>query len=181
VLLLFERCRPEFEAVTVRENARAWMPEFGVGIWIDQPPPTKWTQEEFQRSAPGTLRPVVERVLRVRPDVTPQRAAWKRLLGSGTLLRLRGAGAGTTLSGTSKLLRPTIRDISLTSFPFYVPLLRGSTLMTPAPTYAATWDQMLPGIDLYLRESAEDGGLLILHRQSSRGGSLLAGPGPRLP
>lgn len=166
VLLLFECCRPDMEAVTLRENARTWMPEFGVGIWIDQPPPMKWTRDEFKEAAPGTLRPVVERVLRIRKSPVMQKAAWNRLLGSGAAIWLKEAGVDDILEQAAEELRPTIRDISLTSFPFYLPLLRASTLTKPSSASAGQWERIMPGVDLYLRESVEDCGLLVALRQA---------------
>ena len=73
VFLQFGRCRPDREIKLLQANARLWMPEFGVGIWLHGDPPHTWTRDEFEEAEPGTLRPVIERVVRVQRD--PRRTA----------------------------------------------------------------------------------------------------------
>ncbi len=165
VLLLFERLRPGKEVQSLQSNARGWLPEFGVGIWLDQKPPTTWTEDEFADAAPGTLRPVIERVVRIQRDPTAQLSAWRTLLGSGALIRVSCSTSDAFVKGATDLLQSSISDISLTSFPFYVPLLRPATLHTPASSYDLPLADQLPGADAYVRESVEDGGLFMLVRQ----------------
>ncbi|MGI4756635.1 MAG: hypothetical protein ACRYGF_07285 [Janthinobacterium lividum] len=163
VLLLFERLRPAVEIPVFQNEARQWMPEFGMGVWLHGEAPTTWTTDEFL-DAPTTLRPVIERVVRVARNPQAQRGAWDRLLGSGALLRTLAADP-TFLSGATEVLKPTIADRSLTSFPFYLPLLRAGELQRASPVYDEPLEEYLPGVYAYLRESVEDGGLLLLLRQ----------------
>lgn len=166
VFLLFGAMRPEVEIKLLQQHARGWMPQFGMGVWMHQMPPETWTREEFEAAEPGTLRPVVERVLRVQPDPGAQRSAWQMLLGSGALLRISAGAPKVFVQDSTELLQPTIADVSLTSFPFYVPLLRADQLLTPAPVYDLPMADQLPSVDAYLRESVDDGGLLVLLRQA---------------
>ena len=166
VMLQFDRCRPDVEIPLLRANARTWQPEIGLGVWPDQGPPTTWTKEEFLASAPGTLRPVMYRVLRVQTeDRSAQALAWQTLLGSGVLVRVATSKPNAFLSATTGFLQPKIEDASLESFPFYVPLLTATALARPHPAFAAELDSWLPFAEGYMRESQEDGGLLILSRQ----------------
>ncbi|MGI4854021.1 MAG: hypothetical protein ACRYF4_08270 [Janthinobacterium lividum] len=165
VLLLFERLRPAVEIPVFQNEARQWMPEFGMGVWLHSEAPTTWTTDEFLDADPTTLRPVIERVVRVAQNPQAQRGAWDRLLGSGALLRTLAADP-TFLAGATAVLKPTIADRSLTSFPFYLPLLRAGELQRVGPVYDEPLEAYLPGVYAYLRESVEDGGLLVLFRRS---------------
>ncbi len=166
VFLLFNRLRPQVEIKLLQSHARGWMPQFGVGIWLHSEPPQTWTRDEFEAAEPGTLRPVIERVVRVQADPGAQRSAWQMLLGSGSLIRVSSQTAEKFVQGTTDFLLPTIADPSLTSFPFYIPLLRGDQLRNASAAYDVPPDDQLPGVEAYVRESVEDGGLLLLLRQA---------------
>lgn len=167
IMLQFDRCRPDVEIPLLRSNARIWQPEIGLGVWPDQDAPTTWNKEEFIAAAPGTLRPVLYRVFRVQTeDRAAQASAWKTLLGSGVLIRIATSKPSSFLSAATEFLQPKITDVSLESFPFYVPLLTEAALAHPHPTFAAEPDAWLPVTEGYIRESQEDGGLLVLLRQT---------------
>lgn len=163
VLLLFERLRPAVEIPVFQNEARRWMPEFGMGVWLYGEAPTTWSTDEFLDAEPGTLRPVIDRVVRVARTPEAQRGAWDALLGSGALVRTLAADA-RFLPGATAVLKPTIADRSLTSFPFYLPLLRAGELTSARPVYDEPLEEYLPGVYAYLRESVEDGGMLLLVR-----------------
>ena len=167
LFLQFDRCRPEEEVLVLRENARSWQPEIGLGVWLDREPPTTWSEEEFIAAAPGTLRPLMYRLFRLQRDPAVQASAWRRLLGSGVLVRVATVEPDVFLAGATDFLQPKIADTSLTGFPFYAPLLTAEALSRPDPMFDAGFDVSLPGVEAYLRESEEDGGLLIVSRQSS--------------
>ena len=67
--------------------------------------------------------------------------------------------------GATEVLHPTISDPSLTSFPYYVPLLEAGRLFEPSTAYDLPLADQLPAVDAYVRESVEDGGLFLLVRQ----------------
>jgi hypothetical protein len=167
LFLQFDRCKPDREVPILRENARTWQPEIGLGVWLDREPPTTWSEEEFVAAAPGTLRPLMYHLFRLQRDPNVQASAWRRLLGSGVLLRVAAVEPDIFLAGTTEFLHPRIADASLTGFPFYAPLLTAAALSQPDPMFDAGFDVSLPGVEAYLRESEEDGGLLIVTRQSA--------------
>ena len=164
VFLQMDRCAPDREIPVIQENARSWQPEIGLGVWLDREPPTLWSKEEFLAAAPGTLRPVIDRVFRIQTDPTVQNAAWARLLGSGTLVRVVASAPGAFLEGATEYLQPRISEPSLSSFPFNLPLLTEAALRGSQTIYPGGPEAWLPQVDGYLRESAEDGGLLVLVR-----------------
>ena len=165
LFLLFEHCRPDVEIPILQANARFWLPQIGLGVWLERQAPTTWTAEEFLAAAPGTLRPVIDRIVRLTRDPDIQRDAWDRLLGSGTLVRLSTSAPDRFLAEATEFLQPRMIDRSLTSFPFYVPLLNAASLNTPSPAFRAPLHDLLPQTEAYLRESVEDGGLLLAVRQ----------------
>ena len=165
LFLIFEYCRPAVEIPLLQDNARWRQPQFGLGIWLDSEPPTTWTAEEFTTAAPGTLRPVVDRVVRLSRDPEAQRDAWQTLLGSGALLRVSTTAPDRFVREATDYLQPTIADRSLTSFPFYVPLLTEASLLHPSLAYRAPLADLLPQTRAYLRESVTDGGFLLAVQQ----------------
>ena len=164
LFLLFERCRPAIEVPIIQRNARWWMPEFGMGVWLDQEAPSTWSAEEFTTAAPGTLRPVIDRVLRLSRDSKAQEHAWRMLAGSGTLISVVTTTPDRFVRDATASIRPRITDPSLTSFPFYLPLLTAEALKTPSAFWNAPLEDVLPEVQVYFRESVEEGGLLIAIR-----------------
>ena len=166
VLLQFDRCRPTVEIPLLQQSARQWLPEIGLGVWVDRAAPTLWTENEFLSAAPGQLRPLIYRIFRIQQEPAAQRNAWQLLLGSGVLVRAWLPIAGAWLAACTEALQPKMTEASLTSFPFYAPLLTAKSLLTPDPGYSDLLQTTGHEINGYLRESAEDGGLLLLIRQS---------------
>ena len=166
VLLQFDRCRPEVEIPLIQGNGRYWLPEIGLGVWLDRALPTLWTEDEFLAAKPGELRALVYRVFRIQPKPAAQQNAWRQLLGSGVLLRSALAGTDDWLKLSTDELQPMIVEPAFTSYPFYVPLLTEKALSTPPALFANTFPRLMLPLAGYLRESSEDGGLLIVVRQN---------------
>jgi hypothetical protein len=167
LFLQWDRCRPDREVMILRENARVWQPEIGLGVWLDREPPTMWSPEEFVAAAPGTLRPLMHHLFRLQRDAKVQESAWRRLRGSGVLLRVVCVVPDAFVAGATEFLHPRITETSLTGFPFYGPLLTVDALSQPNAVFDGPIDLWLPAVQGYLRESEEDGGLLVVARQSS--------------
>jgi hypothetical protein len=167
LFLQWDRCRPDHEVMTLREHARVWQPEIGLGVWLDREPPTMWSPEEFVAAAPGTLRPLMHHLFRLQRDDKAQDSAWRRLLGSGVLLRVACAVPDAFVAGATEFLHPRIMETSLTGFPFYAPLLTVAGIARPDAAFEGPFDLWLPEVEGYLRESEEDGGLLVVARQAS--------------
>lgn len=165
LLLLFERLRTTVEVPLLRSHARAWLPEFGVGVWMHQEPPHLWTPEEFRLAENGKLRPIIERVVRIGGGLRELHSAWRCMLGSGSIVRVASTEKNLFIERSTELLQPRMTDPSLSGFPLYVPLLTVKGILAPAPAFSLPLEDLLPGIDAYLHESHEDGGTLILVRQ----------------
>src|SRR5262249_33892544 len=100
-------------------------------------------------------------VLRIiTPNARPTAA--KAMIPFGPLLIVLAADGDAFLERASAVLVAPIHDPTFNCFPFYVPLLEARTLASAA---AARCDAWMGGASIYIRESFEDKGTLILSRQ----------------
>jgi hypothetical protein len=171
-------------AARFARHAPDWNPRTGLGVWPDRPPPTLWTIEELSKLLPGQMpRPAMYQVFHITVFPVAGPDARDVMLGLGTVLEvLKPRSDPDWMERTKGLLLPPIQDPSLTSFPFYVPLLEGKSI---AGADSAQLDAWLCGACSYIRESSEDSGILILAREPLRpilaqlGGVLETGLEPR--
>jgi len=150
---------PEGRALYVRHAPR-WIPEIGLGVWLDREPPKPWTKEEFMALQPGDkLRPLMYQVLRVTASPQAGEEAQDVLLAFGPILRAMFHGNGESyLERTRDFLLPPISDPSFTCFPCYVPLLDLKGLASTDSHKLTSW---FCGASVYIRESFEDQAILI--------------------
>lgn len=140
-------------------KAREWMPEFGVGVWLDQPAPTLWTEEEFLKHPPGApMRPPIHHFIRIR-SAASHFEAWELICGSGCWLAFAvQCPPDSFLSTEASAYRNWIADPSIRAFDLFVPLLRLRS--AESPEFGGR-SRHLAAVSRYVRESDEDGGLLI--------------------
>lgn len=160
VLLQFDRLRPGQDVALLCQNVRQWLPDIGLGVWPHREPPRLWSREEFTETPTGELRPIMHRILRVDADPRATRSAWNTMLGLG-IIRIVSHDLDAFYGQTMDCCLPRIEEPSFQSFPFYLPLLDARAL---AELSSAGLLSCLGGADAYLRESSEDGGLLLLLR-----------------
>jgi hypothetical protein len=155
---------PEFRNLYARKAAK-WMPELGLGIWPDREPPVCWSEEEFKKLNPGEkLRAPLHQILWISGPLEVRAEASFAMLPFGPLLQIMTADDGETfLEKATALLLPPLTDRTFTCYPFYVPLLEFRSLAPATPRELETW---LCGASLYVRESFEDNGILIVSRES---------------
>ena len=141
-------------------HAREWMPEVGLGVWPDQPPPALPTQADFQDLGPGEKpRPMLYQVMRIMGEAATKRQALAAMLGTGVALEVvTPAGGEAFLKQSRALLLPPIREPGFRKYPFYVPILERRTLESATPEQLNQW---FCGASAYIRESVEDKGILI--------------------
>lgn len=169
-------------ATRFSRHARQWMPKMGLGVWPDREPPRYFKREDFEELMPGdSLKPPMYKVFRVTAADARQRAC-ATMLGMGTVLALGTPGDGATLLNKARALLTThIAPGSIRSFRFYVPLLEGKSFQS---ANAAKLEEWLCGASIYIRESVEDGGILIAGARSiipilkGMGASYDPGPDP---
>jgi hypothetical protein len=158
-------------------HGREWLPEVGLGVWPDRDPPTLWTVGYFASLRVGeTPRPPMYQLLRITTAVEMRNQARDVMLGLGTILQIMTSDDTVTLlKKTKAVLHALIKDPSFTSFPFYIPLFEAASL---AKATAGELDSWFCDIPVYIRESGEDNGILLVSRNPI--GPLLQGMGCRL-
>lgn len=162
IFLQFNHLHLADGAARIAENARAWRPEHGLGVWPDREPPVLWTRAEFESPPTGPPRPIMHKVLRLSGSRRVKNDAVEMMLGRGAVIEVLTAEPGDRfLERARKLLLPPIQERALRSFPFYVPLLERKSIGGRQADQLQDW---LCGVSVYIRESAEDSGILIASR-----------------
>ena len=163
VFLQFTQIHHENGPVTLSKHGSEWLPQLGLGVWPDREPPKMWTMEEFQNLAPGEMiRPLMHQVFRITTDSEARFRARDAFFGTGAGLQMsmRKGDEGLLKRATEYLL-PRMTEPSFQAFEYYVPLLDGRSVEASSADDLETW---LCGAQLYLRESVEDGCVLIVSR-----------------
>ncbi len=146
------------------EHARDWIPETGLGVWPHRPAPRMLKMEDMENieSASGT-GPLLNSVFRVTAHANARLDAMTTMLGTGCGLQLVSHNESAVLLGDMKdLFLDFIQDRIFRIFPWYVPLIEKAMLTESMEPFTAS---ALRGVSLYIRESPEDDGILIVSAQ----------------
>lgn len=145
-------------------NARIWIPETGLGVWPNRPAPRMWKMEDMEDMDQASGMPtLLHSLFRVTADANARLSAMTTMVGTGSGLQLVSHLESTILLHNLKeLFLGFIQDRVFRIFPWYVPLIEKAALVHPMEPLAA---DALRGISLYIRESPEDGGILIVSAQ----------------
>lgn len=144
-------------------HGREWIPETGLGVWPDREAPHLWTAKEFLDLAPGSAPVLMYQLLRVTTGPQEREKARDTMLGFGTVLEVLGAdGSEAFLKKGKETFLPGITDPIFRVYPFYVALLEASTVRNAK---AGDLEKWLCGAKVYVRESAEDQGVMIVSRE----------------
>jgi|RhiMethySRZTD1v2_1073278.scaffolds.fasta_scaffold19902_5 hypothetical protein len=149
----FDEGRVAFSA-----NAKTWMPQTGLGVWVDRDPPQKWTIEEFNQLGPDDKpRPLMFQVFRVTKQHA-RTAARSAMLPFGSVMEILTPMGDTYVTNAGKIFKAGITDPSFTCFPYYVGLLEGKTVRHASRKELDRW---FDGMTVYIRQSYEDQGVLV--------------------
>ena len=145
-------------------KARSWAPETGLGVWPDRPAPRMLQMKDMEEiESPSSRGPLLNSVFRVTAHANARLDAMSTMLGTGCGLQLISQREGAVLlQNLKELFLGFIQDRVFRIFPWYVPLVGKAALTKPIETFTAN---VLRGIDVYIRESPEDGGILIVSAQ----------------
>ena len=147
-------------SIRFSSEGRKWLPKLGLGVWPDRPAPAIWSRKDFDELAPGQRpRTLRNHVFRISGNLEIRQQARDSMLGWGSVIQILTPDNGdVVLQKATQLLLGRISDPSFTCFPFYLPLLEKKSLIKSAPEILEAW---FCGALLYIRESQEDGGILI--------------------
>ncbi len=143
------------------DNARKWIPETGLGVWPHHPAPRMWKMEDMEEiDTDSVVQPLLHSVFRVTGDANARLDAMTTMIGTGFGLQLISrVESAVLLRDLSDLFLSFIQDRVFRIFPWYVPLFEKTVLTEPMESLAS---DAMRGITLYIRESPEDGGILIV-------------------
>ncbi len=143
------------------KNGRDWQPLFGLGVWPHKPPPAVWTVDEFEATVPGDFpRPPVVMLVRLKGPPAGVANVPALLGGRGALLFAGIAGDSEPhYRACEDYFQTFIHEPLQKAYPFHFPLFDGSTLQATSAEVAGI---LLGRVRYYLRESAEDKGLLAI-------------------
>jgi hypothetical protein len=142
-------------------HARKWIPETGQGVWPHRPAPRMMTPEDMENiESPASAPSIMNTVFRVTTDANARLDAMTVMTGTGCGLQLVSNVEGTVLLRNLKdLFLGFIEDRVFRILPWYVPLIEKAVLTEPIAQLAVN---AMRSISLYIRESPEDGGILIV-------------------
>lgn len=153
--------------VLLGDNARHWLPQTGLGVWVHRPAPRLLRGSDVEDLDPENLPQPMPILLRVQKPGPARLQAMTTMLGTGSGLQL------VSRLEEKRLLRSLqeyhlgiITERVYRIFPWYVPLLENASLPEELPQQTL---DALQGITLYFRESPEDGGVILLSTEPLRG------------
>lgn len=145
----------------LRDHAREWRPALGLAADPQGPAPTIWSKEEFEQLDPGQkLRPLCHKVFRITAASEVRRGARDLMLDVGAVLEFMvPEGSDKFLDNSQRLILPQIKERVFQGFPFHVPRLGKKNLTAETAGQISAW---LCGAEVYLAETVEDGGLVLI-------------------
>ena len=154
------RVRDETAVRLFTDNARKWIPETGLGIWPHRSAPRMWKMEDVEEIDTDTEMPLLlHSVFRLTADANARLDAMTTMAGTGCGVQLVSRIEGVALlRNLRELFLGFIQDRVFRIFPWYVPLMEKAVLAEPMEALAV---DAMRGVTLYIRESPEDGGILI--------------------
>jgi hypothetical protein len=146
-------------------NARKWIPETGLGVWPHRPAPRMWKPEDLEELDTSSGMPtLLHSLFRVTADANACLNAMTTMAGTGCGLQLISrVESAVLLRDLKELFLGFIQDRVFRIFPWYVPLIERAVLVEPIEPLAVS---ALRGVSLYIRESPEDGCILILSTEA---------------
>ena len=136
--------------------------DYGLGYFPHLPPPTRWKKEDFlDLFPPQKLRPMAHDIMQVDGGPDAVGIVRDRFLGSGAFAQVFCDRANTFYAKATALFKPQITDKLIRTFPYLAPMLVRRAVENATPDELEAWTC---GASLYLRESEEDNGLLVLRR-----------------
>ena len=146
----------------LRKYREQWIPQLGLGVWPDRPPPTLWTRADFVELAPNEkLRPLAYQLLRISEKGAVRIEARNLLLDLASLLQIFTSDGDAFLRRSKAELLCKIDEPLFRNYPFYAPLLDSKSIESADE---AVLEQRLCGAPVYIRSSREDNGVLLISR-----------------
>lgn len=141
-------------------HVQQWRPESGLGVWPDREPPRLWKTTDLFRMARGEKIPLMYRVFRITAGPAAGADALATMAGTGlTMALVHSVPVEALLKQYKDTFLPRLTEPTFRIFPFYVPLLDLKSIRDRKAQELTGW---LGSARLYLRESPQDSGLLVV-------------------
>jgi hypothetical protein len=146
------------------DSARRWLPEIGLGVWPHRRLPHMLSEDDFENLDPTAgMRLPMYSTYRVTGDASVKVEAMRTMMGTGSGLQILGTiNSEYVLSNLNQVFLSAITDRVYRVFSLYVPLIELAALEEPV---APLTSECMAGIRLYIRESWEDKGILLISRE----------------
>jgi len=141
-----------------------WGPEMGLGLRPESDPPRYWTEDDLMNRDHDSPMPALMRsVMLLNADEKNAMQACEAMTGTGGLIQVVHRCTTQHLQQAwYDVLQPSIREEGLAAFPIYMPLFALSSFTERA---LPLMELCMRDVDLYVRESVADSGILLLSRQ----------------
>lgn len=161
--LLLDQLHKDGAVRLIAKNGTIWNPDMGIGLWPDREPPRMWTRDELlERDYLTPIRELKHTVVHINADKAGFQHAWETMLGTGGVIELLHTGeVAKTIEHWQDVLQPTIEDEAFQAYPFTFPLIEKKSIERRSKEQLDSW---FGPVSFYLRESAEDTGILLLSR-----------------
>jgi hypothetical protein len=159
---------PQTGANILSDHLQEWPINIGLGIWPDRQPPQGWSEDRMVDAAAAVFRGdepelPAHRLLHLTAEEEKRKDAAGKMRGFAAQIECFSQDAiDTILSRGKELFLPTIKERQYKRANFYLPLLDRKSIGTARS--AEQLDEWMCGVDVYLRESAEDKGILVLSK-----------------
>lgn len=168
VFLQVWKLSPANGSDTLNRRMDLWAPEMGFGVWPNRRLAGSWNEEMLMNSAAAVFsgrEPELPsyRLLRVAGGGTTSVESGEAMAGTGAVIQTFARKPYREVAArTEAILVPTLPDGPFGGAEFFLPLLDAAAIS--AAEDAGMLETWLGGLEVYVRESAEDGGVLILSR-----------------
>lgn len=166
VLLQVWKLGPGTGVDVLNRHIGAWRTTLGLGIWPDRDPPRAWTNEDVSDAAAAMFRkeevPLCShKLMSLGIGGAEAAQAAQQMRGFGTLIQvLSPASLAAMQTSCREVFLPRIQAPRFRMARFFLPVLDSASIA--AARSAAELAEWLGGAELYVRESPEDQGVLVL-------------------
>ena len=169
LLLQVWKLGPRHGAEILETNAGPWWPQAGLGVWPDREPPRSWNEAMLNDAMANALnqeevRLASYKLLALKTAGEEQERAVELLRGHGALLQMFASDMFSEVQARGReIFLPLMVENRFRKARFFLPLLDCRTLETARD--GEELGRWLCGARAYLRESAEDRGVMLIADQ----------------
>lgn len=154
-----------FGSAAIRELG-ASMDDYGLGIYPEMEPPRTWNRSDFERmTLNDKMPPLFFEIMRASSArIGAIAAVREKFLGTGSYSEAYCPPTVDFYGRATALFKPQIKNRTARMFPYHAPILRRRAVEVASSTDLEWW---MCGSQLYVRETLEEDGVLLLYRKET--------------